>query len=119
LKPLKLRLVTTFFLQHSSYYYYCCNNNFEFLLLILHFGVCVFTIGWAIPATIWSGLRTSSRFSCYGCTSHSCSTSWSFVKMERKVLIKPIPLFVPIYLLFSKFNAMLAIVFCLVKYSSL
>jgi hypothetical protein len=95
LKPLKLRLVTTFFLQHSSFflYYYCCNNNFEFLLLILHFGVCVFTIGWAIPATIWSGIRTSSRFSCYGCTSHSCSTSWSFVKMERKVLIKPIPLF--------------------------
>jgi hypothetical protein len=95
--PLARRRIETAQAQVSYYlpssHYYCCNNNFEFLLLILHFGVCVFTIGWAIPATIWSGLRTSSRFSCYGCTSHSCSTSWSFVKMERKVLIKPIPLF--------------------------
>jgi hypothetical protein len=96
--PLARRRIETAQAQVSYYssfflYYYCCNNNFEFLLLILHFGVCVFTIGWPIPATIWSCLRTSSRFSCYGCTSHSCSTSWSFVKMERKVLIKPIPLF--------------------------
>ena len=46
---------------------------------------CGCTIGWAIPATIWSGLWTSFGFTCYGCTSYSCSTSGSFVEMEREV----------------------------------